>query len=157
MESFIPLPQVFIRWHSYSFCALLSLALAGAPYLPTFQKGLNAMFTQLRNEPSFMKRRHCTERAQLVFVDLGSGDGRVVFRAAREELFGTSVGYELNPLLHGWASLQRWCRGPSVWSTTRFYRASLWQVNLRNADVVAVVRCPLCFGHGSALPPRLSC
>ena len=35
--------------------------------------------------------------SNLTFVDLGSGDGRVVFRAAREGLFDNCVGYEINP------------------------------------------------------------
>ena len=37
----------------------------------------------------------------LVFGDLGSGDGRLVFRAAREkDLFRRAIGYEMNPFLH---------------------------------------------------------
>lgn len=100
------------------------------------------MFGQLRSEPTFVRRLMRGDR--LSFVDLGSGDGRVVFRAAREQLFRTSIGYELNPLLHMWASVQRMIRGPKAWSTTQFYRRDLWDVNLRNdADVVAVVRLAL--------------
>jgi len=80
----------------------------------------------------------------LRFVDLGSGDGRVVFRAARENLFKASIGYELNPLLHVFASLQRVLRGPKTWATTSFYCRDLWNVDLRqNANVVAVVSLPM--------------
>jgi hypothetical protein len=64
----------------------------GAPYLPTFQKNLDAMFSQLRSEVKILKNKE----QKLRFVDLGSGDGRVVFRAARERLFDESVGYEIN-------------------------------------------------------------
>jgi len=97
------------------------------------------MFAQLRNDASFVQRQKQGEK--LSFVDLGSGDGRIVFRAAREKLFHVSIGYELNPLLHLFASLQRIVRGPKAWSTTHFYRRDLWDVDLRNnADVVAVVR-----------------
>ena len=99
------------------------------------------MFAQLRNDASFVQRQKQGEK--LSFVDLGSGDGRIVFRAARENLFHASIGYELNPLLHLLASLQRMVRGPKAWSTTHFYRRDLWDVDLRNnADVVAVVRDP---------------
>lgn len=100
---------------------------------------MNAMFTQLRKEPNFAERQK-TGSSKLKFVDLGSGDGRIVFRAAKERLFGLSVGYEINPLLHLFASLQRILRGPAVWSSTRFYLRDLWNVDLRDADVVAVVR-----------------
>ena len=61
----------------------------GAPYLPTFSKKLQQMFEPL----SSSKKRYQT------FVDLGSGDGRVVFAAARQKhLFQNKcIGYEINP------------------------------------------------------------
>lgn len=104
---------------------------------------MNAMFAQLRNEPQFSSQvitKTKTLNTQK-FVDLGSGDGRVVFRAAREyNMFATSVGYEINPFLHAWASCQRIWSGPEIWSKTVFHCADLWHVNLRDANVVAVVR-----------------
>jgi len=97
--------------------ALLSLPPAirgrGAPFLPTTKSHGNAMFTQLHQQietvlatttkaqsATAKKRSRFLERAQnnsLVFVDLGSGDGRLVFRAAREGIFAQSIGYEINP------------------------------------------------------------
>ena len=65
----------------------------GAPYLPTFSKKLQQMFEPL----SSSKKQYQT------FVDLGSGDGRVVFAAARQtHLFQKKcIGYEINPgMLH---------------------------------------------------------
>jgi hypothetical protein len=72
----------------------------GAPYLPSFQKKLDIMFTQLRKDAHLIKKLE--EGKALQFVDLGSGDGRVVFRAAREGIFQKCTGYEINPgkLLH---------------------------------------------------------
>lgn len=67
----------------------------GAPYLPTFSGKLHVMFTQLRLDPHFAKK--VADKKPLTFVDLGSGDGRVVFRAAREGIFVKSIGYEINP------------------------------------------------------------
>jgi hypothetical protein len=122
---------------------ILRLQQTGAPYLPTFQKNMNAMFSQLRREQSLAhpSTGDGTVHAQLgKFVDLGSGDGRVVFRAAREDMFRLCVGYEINPMLHGWALWQRLVAGPATWRSTRFYRADLWRVDLRDANVVAVVR-----------------
>ena len=77
---------------------------------------------------------------KLVFVDLGSGDGRLVFRAAREDIFDECIGYEINPILHSIALIQRLFGGPKYWNTrTKFYIRNIWDVNLHNADVVAVV------------------
>uniref|UniRef100_A0A7S4K0N9 Methyltransferase domain-containing protein n=1 Tax=Odontella aurita TaxID=265563 RepID=A0A7S4K0N9_9STRA len=110
----------------------------GAPYLPTFGRGLDAMFRQIRRQPSVSAK---LERGEAMkFVDLGSGDGRVVFRAAREGIFdGGSVGYEINPVLHGWALLRRLVQAPKYWSSTDFALRDLWKVDLsNNVDVVAV-------------------
>lgn len=102
------------------------------------------MFSQLRKETNFMKR--CKNGEKLTFVDLGSGDGRIVFRAVRENLFQSCIGYELNPMLHIYACIQRILYGPLAWHGTRFYLRDLWYVNLRsNADVVVVVRVPYRF------------
>ena len=67
----------------------------GAPFLPTASKGLNVMFQELKKQPIIAQNIHANK--PLNFVDLGSGDGRVVFRAAREGLFTKSIGYEINP------------------------------------------------------------
>lgn len=84
--------------------ALLSLPPAirgkGAPFLPTTAKHSDAMFQQLREQLLKSKSRRLQSKTKLQnlrFVDLGSGDGRLVFRAAREGIFGNSVGYEINP------------------------------------------------------------
>jgi len=69
----------------------------GAPYLPTFSGKLNVMFTQLRQDAHIAKK--LADQKPLLFVDLGSGDGRVVFRAAREGIFDKSIGYEINPCM----------------------------------------------------------
>jgi hypothetical protein len=67
----------------------------GAPFLPTASKGLNVMFQELKKQSIIAKNIHANK--PLNFVDLGSGDGRVVFRAAREGFFTKSIGYEINP------------------------------------------------------------
>ena len=108
----------------------------GAPYLPTFGKKLNVMFDLIRNHMSHSQyMQH--KRTQLRFVDLGSGDGRVVFRAAREGLFDKSVGYEINPALHIFANFRRLIT-PRYWTNTQFYMRDLWKIPLHQYDVVAV-------------------
>lgn len=69
----------------------------GAPYLPTFSGKLDTMFRQLRRDASVARKVAASADKTLTFVDLGSGDGRVVFRAAREGIFQKSIGYEINP------------------------------------------------------------
>ncbi|KAL7524572.1 hypothetical protein ACHAXR_000630 [Thalassiosira sp. AJA248-18] len=81
--------------------------------------------------------KHTQQQSQLRFVDLGSGDGRVVFRAAREGIFHKSVGYEINPALHLFANLRRIIT-PRYWSSTNFYMRDLWKIQLHQYDVVAV-------------------
>lgn len=86
-----------------AFCLNLGMLLSlppvlrgrGAPYLPTFGGKLKIMFQQVRSHPSLVEK--VNQGTPMRFVDLGSGDGRVVFRAARENLFQTSIGYEINP------------------------------------------------------------
>ena len=82
-------------------------------------------------------RRHETSSAKkLTFVDLGSGDGRLVIHAARSGLFDRSVGLEINPLLvlysHVWRMTSR------QWETS-FVCRDIWKADLRDVDVVAVV------------------
>ena len=102
----------------------------GAPYLPTFGNKLDIMFDLIR-------RHVTTSPSSLNFVDLGSGDGRVVFRAAREGIFHKSVGYEINPALHMWVKFRQMIT-PKYWSSTKFYFGDLWNIKLHKYDVVAV-------------------
>lgn len=105
----------------------------GAPYLPTFKTKLNVMFDLIR-----MHINQAPTKRNLKFVDLGSGDGRVVFRAAREGLFSTSVGYEINPTLHLFAQARKLLT-PKYWGqTTQFKCGDLWNIQLQNYDCVAV-------------------
>ncbi|KAL7536830.1 hypothetical protein ACHAXR_007417 [Thalassiosira sp. AJA248-18] len=116
----------------------------GAPYLPTFGNKLNTMFDLIRSHAMHRSAKkystmpkHTQQQSQLRFVDLGSGDGRVVFRAAREGIFHKSVGYEINPALHLFANLRKIIT-PRYWSTTNFYMRDLWKIQLHQYDVVAV-------------------
>jgi Histone methylation protein DOT1. len=67
----------------------------GAPFLPTASKGLNTMFQEIKKQPVVISGMKTKKK--LYFFDLGSGDGRVVFRAAREGIFFKSIGVEINP------------------------------------------------------------
>ncbi len=114
----------------------------GAPYLPTFHNRQNVMFDRIRkhvSQSAYLQHKQATQ--SLHFVDLGSGDGRVVFRAAREGIFAKSIGYEINPALHIVANVRR-ILTPRYWSTTNFYMADLWKTKLHQYDVVAIYGLP---------------
>jgi len=69
---------------------LLYSAFKGAPYVPTSKKQLTNIFKNIQFK----------EGAQ--FVELGSGDGRLVRYAAKE--FGVKgIGVEINPVLVWWS------------------------------------------------------
>ena len=61
----------------------------GAPYLPTVSRSSNVMWERIRSSPSIKSRLKNGE--SLTFVDLGSGDGRLVFQAARQNMFAKSI------------------------------------------------------------------
>mmetsp|Transcript_10560 Transcript_10560/g.29687 ORF Transcript_10560/g.29687 Transcript_10560/m.29687 type:complete len:272 (-) Transcript_10560:123-938(-) len=125
----------------------------GAPYLPTFARSSDAMWERIRSSPALRSRLLKRKRAggeagepapaepapaPLTFCDLGSGDGRLVFQAARQNLFATSIGYEINPVLHAFAAGRRLVQAPMYWNTTSFAMRDLWTVPLDKVDVVAV-------------------
>jgi hypothetical protein len=84
---------VFVGVHGAMLLSIPSvLRSRGAPFLPTFQRDLDAIFQIIRCHQS-TRPLH----PRFTFMDLGSGDGRLVFRAARENMFRTCLGYEINP------------------------------------------------------------
>lgn len=73
------------------FVSFLLIVLRGAPFVPTRQRDIDDLFDLYRFRPGDG------------FVDLGSGDGRMLAAAARRGI--QSVGYELNPFL---VAYSRW-------------------------------------------------
>ncbi|XP_075445647.1 adenine nucleotide translocase lysine N-methyltransferase-like isoform X1 [Ascaphus truei] len=72
-------------------------------------------------------------------VDLGSGDGRLVFAAVSMGL--QSRGYELNPILVTYAKTQAWWRGISQNQAT-FVRQDIWTTDLSSYNNVTVFLSP---------------
>ena len=70
------------------------------------------------------------------FVDLGSGDGRLVIESAKRGY--RSIGYELNPVLVAMSVVS--ARLAGVAHSTQFRSKDFWQSSLEDADVVS------CFG-----------
>jgi hypothetical protein len=84
--------------------------LFGAPYLPTLKPQAQNALDLLNLKPG------------QVLLELGSGDGRVLKRAAKQGIKG--VGYELNPLLVLYSKISCWRYRKLVTFKCRNY----WQV-----------------------------
>jgi hypothetical protein len=102
------------------FLVFAFVILFGAPYLPTLNKRVDDAFELLDLKPGD------------TLLELGSGDGRVLKRAAQMGIKG--VGYELNPLLVWYSQISCWRYRKLVTFKCRNY----WQVTLPPADAVFV-------------------
>lgn len=92
--------------------------LFGAPYVPTRYNDMKAIFDKIKPTSK-----------DSVFVDLGSGDGKLVLYAASQGY--TAVGYEINPIL--WlVSTLRLRNYPNA--SIRY--ADMWSADVSKADLV---------------------
>jgi SAM-dependent methyltransferase len=71
-------------------------------------------------------------------LDLGSGDGRIVFAAAKRGAI--CVGIEINPLLFWYSSLRLRSKGLL---TVTIKRANFWTFDISDVDVLTVYLVPL--------------
>ncbi len=94
----------------------------GAPFLPTGKKFVEGMLDLAALRPDDL------------FVDLGSGDGRLVIAAARRG--ARAVGYEINPFLVAIAYFRIWRAG--VRNRATIHWQSFWSADFRSADVVSI-------------------
>nr|ACO10837.1 C16orf24 [Caligus rogercresseyi] len=69
-------------------------------------------------------------------VDIGSGDGRIVFEAAR--LGYKATGIELNPWLVLYSKIKNLFTGSSLEGSASFRRQDLWKSDLRDYDNIVV-------------------
>jgi hypothetical protein len=112
-------------WIVWALALILILAYAfvlpfGAPYLPTLKKQGSDALDLLDLKPG------------QTFVDLGSGDGRLLSLAAERGL--NAIGYELNPFLatYSWLATRRHGR------RVRVRLGSFWRADLSQTDGVFV-------------------
>ncbi|KAJ8377233.1 hypothetical protein AAFF_G00264610 [Aldrovandia affinis] len=96
------------------------------PYLP-------ASRTQVRNVMALLKGRSGG------FVDLGSGDGRIVLQA-HSHGFHPAVGYELNPWLLRLSRFNAWRAGH--YGQVSYLKKDLWKVSLADCKNVSVFLAP---------------
>ena len=93
----------------------------GAPYVPTRGERVEKMIVL-----SGLK-------AGETMMDFGSGDGRIVFAAAKTG--AQCIGVEINPLLY-WRSEYR--RRAMQLKNAQFLRKDLWTIDLRGVDVLTL-------------------
>lgn len=112
-------------WLVWGIGLLLVLAYAfvlpfGAPFLPTHKKQTETVLDMLNLKPG------------QTFVDLGSGDGRLLAAAAQRGL--RAVGYELNPFLvfYSWLITRRYGR------LVKVRLGNFWRADLSNTEGIFV-------------------
>lgn len=123
------LTAVFLFLHVVFAILVFFLVIAfvtGAPFVPSTNPTARAMIDLARITPGMR------------VYDLGSGNGKLLFLAAKEG--ATAVGFEINPFL----VLLSWMRTLASpyrnWVTTRWQ--NFWSADLSRADVVLVYLLP---------------
>lgn len=101
----------------------LSLFFYGAPFLPSYRQSKRAIL-----KPLFEIAKSAPGRR---FVDLGSGDGRVVAEFAKQGF--EAAGVELNPFLVWWS---RMVLKKSNLKNARILRGDIFKTDLNDFDVV---------------------
>lgn len=109
------------------FWLFVPLVLRGAPFVPSHPERVKRMVALAQIGPD-----DCV-------VDLGSGDGRLVFAAA-EAGAKQAIGYEIN------AALVRRCRNETerrgLTGRVTFKQCSFWDIDLHDADVILMYQIP---------------
>jgi len=108
----------------FAFYSLYAL-FRGAPFVPTSYKRVKKMLFLAGLKPG--------EK----LIDLGSGDGRIVFLAAKSG--AESVGVEINPVLFCWSVLLARLKGLSK---AKIIRKNLWDVDLSSFAVLTLFFIP---------------
>lgn len=94
----------------------------GAPFVPTSRKRLRQMLELVKPKPGE------------VWIDLGSGDGRLVIAAARAG--AKAIGYEIHPYLVALTKLKIWLYRLGGKADVKM--ANFWKVDLFQADIISV-------------------
>lgn len=106
---------------------LLFSSFKGAPYVPTSKKQLEKIFKNVS-----LKKGEC-------FVELGSGDGRLVRYAAKKyDISG--IGIEINPLLVWWSRFLAKRDGTS--KKAQFLKENVFNYSLTHADYLYIFLMP---------------
>lgn len=115
----------FISFSIYTLFLIYS-NFKGAPYVPTKNIEIDAIFNELK-----------LKKGQIMY-DLGCGDGRVIRKASQK--FGIKgIGVDLNPLVLLKAKF--WTKKQKI-KNIQFFCKNIFAINLANADVVYIFLMP---------------
>lgn len=120
---FILVQLLFAIYITYLCIAFVT----GAPYVPSTKNTMFSMIKLAQIQPG------------MTIYDLGSGDGRLLFEAARA---GASkcIGFEINPLLVIFVNLKVYFS--AYRGQIKVYWKNFWSADIRDADVVFVYLLP---------------
>lgn len=110
------------------------------PYVPATNKQIENVFKALKQ---YSLERHLTKIAPsknniVKLIDLGSGDGRIVFEAAKRGYHSTGV--ELNSMLFLYSKYKTfisWKDKTELFKPV-FKRANFWKINMTEYDLIVV-------------------
>lgn len=120
----IALATLLLLSFTYMIYLLYSMWSA-APFVPTPKRQVQTMLTLAQIQSG--------ERV----MDIGSGDGRLVFAAA--ERGARAIGIEINPILYAWSALKAKFRHRR---RVAFRRENFWRTDLSDVDVLTVYCLP---------------
>ncbi len=100
------------------------------PYAPVRDEDVKIIFNRLKSIKNLEGQRK-------TFVDLGSGDGRIIFEAIRRGF--DAIGYDLNFVLNIIAFWKAKFKGIK---NAKFYRKDFFRLDLSNIDIVFVYLYP---------------
>lgn len=118
------------------------------PYIPATDKQIKNVFKAIKTyrEANQLTKLKPSREQVVKLVDLGSGDGRIVFEAAKRGYQATGV--ELNAILVLYSKIKAWTTSWSESERTKqkniiltrpaFKRADLWKVDMREYDFIVI-------------------
>ena len=117
----------------------------GLPYIPATDKQLSNVFKAIRNyrNSQSLTSLKPSKTNAVKLIDLGSGDGRIVFEAAKRGYQATGV--ELNAILVAFSKIKtltsfstKTVKTDIVLTRPQFKRADFWKVNMKEYDFIVV-------------------
>jgi hypothetical protein len=115
---------LFVLLGVFFFYVIIAIV-KGASYVPTTRSRVRRLISIAEISPG--------ER----LLDLGSGDGRILFAAAKRGAI--CVGIEINPLLVWYSALLAKLKGAR---TVTIIRTDFWNVNISDIDILTVYLVP---------------
>lgn len=104
---------------------LVLTTISAAPFVPVPRAAINTMLKLADLKPTD------------ALIDLGSGDGRIVFAAAKSK--AGCIGVEINPLLYWYSRIKKFVLGMN---NVEFRREDLWKSDVSAATVITIYFIP---------------